>query len=48
VAEHLEQVVNTDGFRILGSSIEQYELLPKFRALLAFSAPLSIAESRRR
>jgi NAD(P)-dependent dehydrogenase (short-subunit alcohol dehydrogenase family) len=30
IAAHLDQVMSTEGFRILGSSIEQYSLLPQF------------------
>jgi NAD(P)-dependent dehydrogenase (short-subunit alcohol dehydrogenase family) len=30
IAEHLDEVRDTAGFRILGSSVEQYELLPVF------------------
>lgn len=30
VAANLDQVMATDGFRILGSSLEQYDLLPRF------------------
>jgi NAD(P)-dependent dehydrogenase (short-subunit alcohol dehydrogenase family) len=31
VAAHLDQVLSTDGMRILAASVEQYELLPDFR-----------------
>ena len=30
VAEHIDRVMDTAGFRILGSSLEQYDMLPKF------------------
>ena len=33
VAQNIDQVVDTTGFRILSSSLEQYDLLPKFGRL---------------